>query len=76
MVDDGIGGYMDTGVDDFEEAEDREESDDERPNRRGVSLEFLCSNCPSVTVSKHQLRRESRMRREKRKPSPSLHLLQ
>ena len=30
MVDDGIGGYMDTGVDDFEEAEDREESDDEQ----------------------------------------------
>ncbi|KAH9893227.1 hypothetical protein C8Q73DRAFT_836492 [Cubamyces lactineus] len=29
VVDDGIGGYMDTGVDDFEEAEDREESDDE-----------------------------------------------
>ncbi|KAH9849847.1 hypothetical protein C2E23DRAFT_887828 [Lenzites betulinus] len=30
VVDDGVGGYMDTGVDDFEEPEDREESDDER----------------------------------------------
>ena len=31
MVDDGFSGYVDTGVDDFEEAEDIEEDEDERP---------------------------------------------
>ncbi|KAI0369754.1 hypothetical protein BV20DRAFT_967411 [Pilatotrama ljubarskyi] len=34
VVDDGIGGYMDTGVDDFEEPEDREESEDEHPKSK------------------------------------------
>ncbi|KAI0358255.1 hypothetical protein OH77DRAFT_1256462 [Trametes cingulata] len=34
VVDDGIGGYMDTGVDDFEEPEDREESEDDQPKSK------------------------------------------
>ncbi|KAI0676013.1 hypothetical protein C8Q78DRAFT_963901 [Trametes maxima] len=34
VVDDGVGGYMDTGVDDFEEAGDREESDDDQHKSR------------------------------------------
>ena len=29
VVDDGVGGYMDNGMDDFEEEEDREVSEDE-----------------------------------------------
>ena len=34
MVDDGFSGYVDTGVDDFEEAEDIEEDEEERPKNR------------------------------------------
>ncbi|KAI0630777.1 hypothetical protein C8Q77DRAFT_225853 [Trametes polyzona] len=34
VVDDGIGGYMDTGVDDFEEPEERDESEDEHPKSK------------------------------------------
>ena len=36
MVDDGFSGYVDTGVDDFEDAEDIEEDEDERPKGKGT----------------------------------------
>ena len=39
MVDDGFSGYVDTGVDDFEEAEDVEEDEEERPKNKGA---YLC----------------------------------
>ena len=39
MVDDGFSGYVDTGVDDFEEAEDVEEDEEERPKNKCA---YLC----------------------------------
>ena len=43
VVDDGIGGYVDTGVDDFEEAEDVEEDEEEERPRNKCTC--LCGFC-------------------------------
>lgn len=41
VVDDGVGGYMDTGVDDFEEPEADEESEEERSKSKCTRISVI-----------------------------------
>lgn len=45
VVDDGVGGYMDTGVDDFEEPEADEESEEERSKSKGTRFIGIFTVC-------------------------------
>lgn len=45
VVDDGVGGYMDTGVDDFEEPEADEESEEERSKSKGMRFPDIFTAC-------------------------------
>lgn len=38
VVDDGVGGYMDNGIDEFEEAEQDAESDEDERPAKGMSI--------------------------------------
>ena len=62
VVDDGIGGYVDTGVDDFEEAEDVEEDEDEeRPRNKCTCAYGFCDKYFSDASAPLQQRRRRRI---------------
>lgn len=49
VEDDGIGGYVDTGVDDFEQAEESEQSEDERPKNK-CTCQMFCAIVPHAPI--------------------------
>ena len=62
VVDDGIGGYVDTGVDDFEEAEDVEEDEEEeRPRYKCTCACDFCQLYISDSSAPLQRRRRRRI---------------
>ena len=62
VVDDGIGGYVDTGVDDFEEAEDVEENEEEeRPRNKCTCACGFCDKYVSDSSAPLQQRRRRRI---------------
>lgn len=51
VVDDGVGGYMDTGVDDFEEPEADEQSEEERSKSKGTRFPVIFTTCVKNQVA-------------------------
>lgn len=53
VEDDGFSGYVDTGVDDFEKAEESEQSEDDRPKGKCAFFTFLIleiTSCPESVL--------------------------
>ena len=75
VEDDGFSGYVDTGVDDFEQAEESEQSDDDRRKTKcACLLKFLISHLPNrrSTAKKGKADAKGKAKTKAKPPPPAV----